>query len=351
MKLLKATVLSLSLLPASAYATGIFPLISPAKIKSEHKLCKGTQKASSNPVPHFSKMVKNIAWYTSRDNSMKDIDIKEDSVDGKVGRAMAIMIAKGSSQGIQVCPGVYLATAHGILDDPREAECSIPFNNNCKVRELNEPSKNFKGASHYPFSEKTAQFAWKNNNFTSPRTQIKTKWTKRNSDYVFIKTHKSYRPNDFIRPLNITNSNLVKLREKNYKTYLYRGETSFETDKNGKPNFKKKRKKEKNYLTTLKSRYSKPQKVVVPCTLETRREIGLTFHDCPTEGGVSGSPLITYIKGKPYLTGIHVLGRSEILQSFNNDYGSTFLNSNMFCRDYKKVCGRPCVTLDEALKE
>ena len=62
--------------------------------------------------------VHKVAWYLDRDNSMSPVSSKEG-----VGAAMAIAVTKsGYSQAVQVCPGVYLATAHGILDDPEEAQ-------------------------------------------------------------------------------------------------------------------------------------------------------------------------------------------------------------------------------------
>ena len=57
------------------------------------------------------------AWYQDRDNSMTPVSTEEG-----VGAAMVtIWSLIGLTQGIQVCPGVYLATAHGVLDDRSKA--------------------------------------------------------------------------------------------------------------------------------------------------------------------------------------------------------------------------------------
>lgn len=72
------------------------------------------ESCRTNPesCPHIA------SWYQDRDNSMSPVSTEEG-----VGAAMATFWAHlGSfSQGIQVCPGVYLATAHGVLDDPVKA--------------------------------------------------------------------------------------------------------------------------------------------------------------------------------------------------------------------------------------
>lgn len=49
--------------------------------------------------------------------------MSEVSTEEGVGAAMAIIDSKSSyTQSIQVCPGVYLATTHGALDNPADAE-------------------------------------------------------------------------------------------------------------------------------------------------------------------------------------------------------------------------------------
>ncbi len=84
-----------------------------------------------------------ITWYQDRDNSMSPVSTKKG-----VGAAMASVFTKnGISQAIQVCPGVYLATAHGVLDNPKEARR--------EERPQETPSGNTHGMSPYPLSRET----------------------------------------------------------------------------------------------------------------------------------------------------------------------------------------------------
>jgi hypothetical protein len=285
---------------------------------------------------------------------MKDVDINEDSIDGKVGRAMAIFLTNTAVQGIQVCPGVFLTTAHVNLDNPLHANCSEIINPliSCKNRPLKKATEHFKAAFHYPISAKTLMKATSDEQFISP---IKTwrDWYKHDYDYVFIKMDKPVRPDEFIQPLNISRGDLLKINQKGYKTYLYRGKTKFEINSKGIPNLNIRIVPEKNAFKFYRKLYEKPQRVIVNCRLASWKLAQITVSDCPTEAGVSGSPMITVVNNKPYLTGLHIRGTGEYLKQFNNgrDQGAIFINSPKFCEDYLLACGRPCVTLEEALKE
>ena len=62
--------------------------------------------------------VHKAAWYRDRDNSMSPV-----STESGVGAAMAAIFSKnGVTQAIKVCPEVYLSTAHGVLDNPKNAK-------------------------------------------------------------------------------------------------------------------------------------------------------------------------------------------------------------------------------------
>lgn len=360
MRLLRTALLSLSLLPVQAQATGNTPFTSPSKLSNNQKLCEGKNTTAKNHVPHFSKMLKKVAWYQDRDNSMKDIDINEDSVDGKVGRAMAIFLARSTTQSIQVCKGVFLTTAHSNLDDPRDADCSKPLNPKkpCKNRPLKSPSEQFKAAFHYPIYKKTLMKSTLDEQFISPRKNYSHRWDIDDTDYVFIKIDKPVKPDEFIIPIKMNSEEIINAFKNGFNTYLYRGKTRYKTNSNGLPDFI-----DENVGTGLKAIaqiYKKPQKVNVACKLaktvthQFTLHQNQTIHDCPTESTVSGSPMITIINNKPYISGIHAFGNKDnVLRKFNNgkDSGAIFINSSKFCGDYEKVCGRPCVTLDEALKE
>ena len=61
--------------------------------------------------------VHKVAWYRDRDNSMSPV-----STESGVGAAMAAIFSKnGVTQAIKFCPEVYLATAHGVLGNPKNA--------------------------------------------------------------------------------------------------------------------------------------------------------------------------------------------------------------------------------------
>jgi hypothetical protein len=355
MRLLKAAVLSLNLLPAHAYAANVSSFISPAKITDEQKLCKGKQTNSSNQVPHFSKMVRKVAWYQDRDNSMVDIDINEDSIDGKVGRAMATFHSHSGeiSQGIQVCPGVYLTTAHGLLDTHGAA---IKQN-----RAYIEPHQNIKVASPYSFSTNTNLSVFSKKQFFAPRIREPNNSIMRidrSTDYLFIKFDTILK-NDFVVPLRNTPQLLSKLSKK-IDINLYRGKSLFKLDdKNKSIFFKEYAIKEPSELSKF---FNNPKKVKIPCSIIPHQKKGLSMSNCPTEKNVSGSSYVATINNKTYLTGLHISGKSKNIDAFskgknNDDWkgynpGSTLLNfSRIFCQDYLLACGRPCVTLDEALKE
>ena len=101
----------------------------------------------NSPLGDIQKLVKKAGWFMDRDNSMEDVDINDDTPDGLVGRAMATVVSKrGKSQAIQVCPGVYLASAHGVLDSPIKAKE--------EKRELLLANENYRGLIAYPYSKK-----------------------------------------------------------------------------------------------------------------------------------------------------------------------------------------------------
>lgn len=347
MKLLRTALLSLSLLPVQAQATGNTPFISPSKISNDQKLCEGKKSTAKNHVPHFSKMLKKVAWYQDRDNSMTDIDINENSIDGKVGRAIATVfkLSGGKSQAIQVCSGVYLATAHGVLDEPKKAKQ--------QNRELRAPIKQFVGAHPFPLGDNNYMLPSSNNDFTSPRLRDPKKWGDKSTDYVFINVEKPLRPDEFIMPL-IASPRQIENFKKETPTFLYRGKTLYEQTGNSidfnkylKPKFEE-----------LKVLYEKPKKVKQPCKIHNFGELKRSATDCPTEKGASGGSLITVINNKPYLTGIATQALLRNIKSFvfsvekpRDITGSIFINSNSFCQDYLLACGRPCVTLEEALKK
>ena len=292
----------------------------------------------SNPESCLHK----AAWYQDRDNSMSPV-----STDEGVGAAMAIIDSKvGYSQGIQVCPGVYLATAHGALDDPRKARK--------EGRALRDPNNNMQYIDPYPMSD-DKYMKIENARFTSPRLRDPSTWRhsfKRYSsnDYVFIKVDNPLKPNHFVRPVRGSNQRLIDAsRRGEIDVHLYRPKTIFYTDSEGTPIFSKDF-QAKTFKQTS-SLYNAPMRVNQPCQTVQDYE-GLIGSDCASEKGVSGSPKVTSINGQDYLVGMHIEGNAIIEESFEKaSLPNAFVPSSHFCKDYESVCGQPCAELDEVLPE
>ena len=282
-------------------------------------------------------------WYQDRDNSMSPVSTKKG-----VGAAMATIFSKsGISQGIQVCPGVYLATAHGVLDNPKEARR--------EERPQETPSGNTHGMSPYPLSRETVMTAKNDSSYVSPRIRDPSTWRysfKRYSstDYVFIKVDNPLKTNNFVRPVRGSNQRLIDdSRRDEIDVHLYRPKTVFYTDSEGTPIFSKgSQAKTFNQTSSL---YNAPMRVNQPCQTVQGYE-GLIGSDCPSEQAISGNPQFTSINGQDYLVGMHIHGRAISEESFEETPApNAFVPSSHFCDDYESVCGQPCAELDEVLPQ
>ena len=168
-------------------------------------------------------------WYQDRDNSMSPVSTRSG-----VGAAMAIFLTLvGYSQGIQVCPGVYLATAHGVLDSPIKAKE--------ERRALRIPLGSFMTAVAYPMRPSNGMNVLSDSQFTSPRLRDPSTWSDPTTDYVFVKVYNPIKPNDFVRPVRSSNQRLIEASTNGeIDVYLYRPQTRFNTDSNGTPDFNRK---------------------------------------------------------------------------------------------------------------
>ena len=276
-----------------------------------------------------------ITWYQDRDNSMSPVSTKKG-----VGAAMAIIDSKvGYSQGIQVCPGVYLATAHGALDSPQEAIK--------EGRALRDPNNNMQYIDPYPMSD-DKYMKIENARFTSPRLRDPSTWRDPSTDYVFIKVDNPLKPNHFVRPVKSSDQRLIDAsRRGEIDVHLYRPKTVFYTDSEGTPIFSKG--SQAKTFEQISPLYDAPMRVNQPCQTVQGYE-GLIGSDCPSEQAVSGSPEVTSINGQDYLVGMHIHGRAISEESCEETPApNAFVPSSHFCKDYESVCGRSCVELDEAL--
>ena len=230
-----------------------------------------------------------IAWYQDRDNSMSPVSTKKG-----VGAAMATIFTKsGVSQGIQVCPGVYLATAHGVLDNPREARR--------EERPQKTSSGNMYGMSPYPLSRKTIMTAKNDSSYVSPRIGNPSAWTDPSTDYVFIKVDNPLKPDHFVRPITSSDQRLVDAsRRGEIDVHLYRPQTRFDKDSKGTPIFSKGL--QAKTFEQISPLYNAPMRVDELCELRISSST-LIGSSCPAEKAVSGSPNTTNINGEDYLLG------------------------------------------------
>ena len=277
------------------------------------------------------------AWYQDRDNAMTPVSTKKG-----VGAAMAIIDSKnGYSQSVQVCPGIYLATAHGALDNPTDARS--------EGRAVRGPNNNMQYIDPYPMSD-DEYMKIENATFTSPRLRDPSKWTDPSTDYVFIKVDNPIRPKNIVRPVTAANEELLRANSHNKSNvYLHRPDSLFALSENSEPNFSQGLRAQK--FEEVSPLYATPNRVNQSCRLSEGYS-GVIGTDCPTEVGVSGSPYVSNMSGQDYLVGLHVEGSAASEKSFENTIlPNAFIPSAGFCNDYESVCGQPCVDLNEVLPE
>ena len=289
----------------------------------------------SNPESCLHK----AGWYQDRDNSMSPV-----STEDGVGAAMASVFTKGGrSQAIQVCPGVYLATAHGVLDDPKEARR--------EERPQETPSSNTHGMSPYPLSRETVMTAKNDSSYVFPRIGNPSAWTDSSTDYVFIKVDNPLKPDHFVRPVRSSNRRLIDASNSGeIDVHLYRPKTVFYTDSEGTPIFSKGY--QAKTFEQISPLYNAPMRVDEPCKLVDPFNSSVIDSNCPNEHAVSGSPEITTIDGESFLVGLHIKGDPNSYEKFSDDkIPNVVIQSSHFCEDYESVCGQPCAELDEVLPE
>ena len=283
--------------------------------------------------------VHKAAWYRDRDNSMSPVSTKKG-----VGAAMAIIFAKsGVSQGIQVCPGVYLSTAHGVFDNPKEARR--------EERTQETSSGNMYGMSPYPLSRKTIMTAKNDSSYVSPSIGNSSAWTDPSTDYVFIKVDNPLKPDHFVRPLRSSDQRLVDAsRRGEIDVHLYRPQTIFHKDESGTPIFSKGL--QAKTFEQISPLYNAPMRVDEPCKLVDPSYSLLIGSNCSTEQSVSGSSYVINSNNENYLVGLHISGDPNSYEKFSDDsVPNDFIQSSHFCKDYESVCGQPCAELDEVLPQ
>ena len=283
--------------------------------------------------------VHKAAWCQDRDNSMSPVSPEEG-----VGATMATIFSKnGKSQAIQVCPGVYLSTAHGVLDNPSKARAD--------GRPQKTSSGNMYGMSLYPLSRETIMTAMNDSSYVSPRIGNPSAWRNISTDYVFVTVDNPIKPDRFVRPVRGSNQRLVNAsRRCEMDVHIYRPQTMFDTDSNGTPIFSNGL--QAKTFKQISPLYNAPMRVNEPCELGDPSYSLLIGSNCPNEQAVSGSPEITTIDGESLLVGLHISGDPNPYEKFSDDsVPNAFVPSSHFCDDYESVCGQPCAELDEVLPQ
>jgi hypothetical protein len=274
---------------------------------------------------------------------------------------MAVILSQGgTSMAVQVCPGVYLATAHGALDNPNIARE--------QKRPLRDPHTNVSVMSAFPLSKENKMKADTSVDIISPRLRDPSSWNRvgdmsaKETDYAFITVDRVVRPNDFVTPLNYESSELLEASSNRaLDVELTRPSVRYQTDSTGHP---VESVNEQGNLVfnddTLASGaellevYKTPQRVDRRCDLSGTTSNGARMADnCPTETGVSGSPYSTKIGDTDYLLGIQVSSQGNINVPVGDilDGSSAFIMTKEFCEDFKTACGKPCPTLSETLSQ
>lgn len=268
------------------------------------------------------------AWYQDRDNSMTPVSTEEG-----VGAAMAIFRTNiGVTQGVQVCPGVYLATAHGILNNPNGSNGEASYWD----------------MFGYPMSRETRMELPDRSTMVSPRLRDSSNWSDPTTDYVFVTVDNPIRPNNFVRPVRSSDQRLIETSNGGeMAVHLYRPQTRFDTDSSGTPIFES----EMVGGREMTSRYQAPLRVSQSCDMG-KGYSGIIGSSCPNEQAVSGSPEVANINGQDLVVGMHIEGLARSENGFNQAQGGNgLLQSSHFCEDYESVCGQPCVELDEVLPQ
>ena len=294
-----------------------------------------SRNGQASQLGEISQMLHQAAWYQDRDNSMTAVSTEEG-----VGAAMATFWSlNGFTQGVQVCPGVYLASAHGVLDDPNKARS--------EGRDLREPMSSFMTAVAYPMGPSNGMNVSSNSQFISPRLRDPSTWSDPTTDYVFVTVDNPLRPNNFVRPVRGSDQRLVEASNSGeMNVHLYRPQTRFNTDSKGTPDFNAET--WASDIQEVEPLYQAPLRVNEPCSASTN--YGLIGTDCPVEQAVSGSPGVTNIDGTDYLVGMHTKGNPRSYESTSDsDRLNGYIQSSHFCEDYESVCGQPCAELDEVL--
>ena len=288
-------------------------------------------------------------WILDRDNTLVAIDVSASTIEAQVARSMRTVVGRGAGgQATQVCPGVFLTTAHGVFDR-EDGSSRSPF------RSILEKEPAF---APYPLSVDTISRLDDRWQVLSPHEGAYHDARPQNEDYVFLGVPSNAKDTDFVLPLNVTADDILRLSKKDdrFDFLSFRPASQFPLDTNGLPKLD-----DPNFVgLTLESMteiYSQPYVVQGACrSLEIppqsfylqdkhEKERNAWLHDCPAEKGVSGSPMILIWDRAPYLVGMTVAAGTGHFDTSTADNATVSIPMSELCSDYETICSRTCPTL------
>ncbi len=297
----------------------------------------------------------NAAWFMDRDNSMSN------ATDNAAKALYILSSTQGRIVTTQICPGVFVTVAHGAI-----TEDVLSYTGEALKKFL--ASKKGNRIRIYPFpmiKRKYLNGESINFEYFGKRLSEHSAWNEHPADYLIIKVKPSeakkyanskgfnYNSKHYVTPVSASLKEIQQASNSGgIDIYLYRGKTRFWWDEKAKtPVINEEGEFDERFKSgDLAKIFNVPQKVNVPCEIGGGYDYSVT-NSCPSENGVSSSPYIFKKNNKFYLVGIHNSGSGERKKVFSNNHrGDTnFLRSAAFCEDYKKACGKPCVTLTSLL--
>ncbi len=296
----------------------------------------------------------NAAWFMNRDNSMSD------AIDGASKALYIFSSTQGTGVIAQICPGVFITAAHGIT------EGVLSYKGEALKKFLASSNGNRVRIYSFPMTRGmyfNGQFI--NFEYFGKSLSGYLAWNDPANDYLILKVNPSeaktyagakgfyYNPKYYITPVSASAEEIKQASDNGQiDIHLYRGKTRFDWDEQAKTPVTND--KGKFDITTfnrdLGRIFNIPQRVNERCEIGGGYSYSIT-NSCPSEKGVSASPYIFKKNNKFYLVGIHKSGSGKRENYFfsSQDGGTNFLQSTAFCEDYKKACGKPCVTLKKVL--
>ncbi|WP_227287721.1 hypothetical protein [Boseongicola sp. H5] len=281
-------------------------------------------------------------WFRDRNNSMHPLSRSES------GETPFVIVDSmtGYTQGSFACPGVVLTTAHGVLPNPSRW-CELMGED----RPLPPTEEYLQYINPYPMQDNRF-FRAAGARFLSPHDIWQSGPNRPLSaeDYVFIRLAGEIVPTTQITPLSFDPEALQFLSETGaLDLHTVRGRTRFEPDDDGFPDLNP------DNLSTefdvVAAVYDAAHIVAQRCEFTPDAALETINSSCGSEQSVSGSPLVSEIRGQMYLTAIHTRGLDTHFEQFES-IGAMAIAAAMsdrICADYEAVCGQPCAQLSDLI--